>query len=156
MAADALPPRRRVLVVGDVMTDVICAPDGPIEIGSDRRATIRSRPGGSGANQAVWLAAFGVAARLASRIGSADFDRMAPRKPNDYLYISAVLHKTYLVLDEHGTEAAAATAVVMAAGAAMMNQPPPVDVRVDHPFLFMIQHVPSGACVFIGRVTDPR
>ena len=76
MAADALPPRRRVLVVGDVMTDVICAPDGPIEIGSDRRATIRSRPGGSGANQAVWLAAFGVAARLASRIGSADFDRL--------------------------------------------------------------------------------
>jgi len=102
------------------------------------------------------LKALGMKTAFDDPKGSADFDRMAPRKPNDYLYISAVLHKTYLVLDEHGTEAAAATAVVMAAGAAMMKQPPPVDVRVDHPFLFMIQHVPSGACVFIGRVTDPR
>lgn len=88
--------------------------------------------------------------------GSANFDRMAPRKPNDYLYISAVLHKTFLALDEKGTEAAAATAVVMMAGSALIKQPPPVEVRVDHPFVFMIQHVPSGACVFIGRVTDPR
>lgn len=87
---------------------------------------------------------------------SANFDRMAPRKPDDYLYISAVLHKTFLALDEKGTEAAAATAVVMAAGSMMAPKPKPVEVRVDHPFLFAIQHVPSGACLFIGRVTDPR
>ncbi len=42
------------------MTDIICTPEGPMEVGSDRRATIRSRPGSSGANQAVWLAAFGL------------------------------------------------------------------------------------------------
>lgn len=102
------------------------------------------------------LQALGMKTAFDEPKGSANFDRMAPRKPNDYLYLSAVLHKTFLALDEKGTEAAAATAVVMMAGSAMMKQPPPVEVRVDHPFLFMIQHVPSGACVFIGRVTDPR
>jgi serpin B len=89
--------------------------------------------------------------------GSADFDRMAPRKPDDYLCISEVIHKTWLSLDENGTEAAAATAVVMMAGSAMTpDPPPPIEVRVDHPFLFAIQHVPSGACLFLGRLTDPR
>jgi serpin B len=88
--------------------------------------------------------------------GSANFDRIAPRKPNDYLYISAIFHKTWLALDEKGTEAAAATAVAIAAGAAMRKAPPPPEVKVDHPFIFAIQHVESGACLFLGRVTDPR
>ena len=63
---------KRVLVVGDVMTDVIVAPEGPIVRGSDRRATIRSRPGGSGANQAVWLGSMGVPVLFAARVGAAD------------------------------------------------------------------------------------
>jgi serpin B len=89
--------------------------------------------------------------------GSADFDRMAPRKPDDYLYISEVFHKTFLALDEKGTEAAAATAVaMMRATAVLMEKPAPVVVRVDHPFLFAIQHRRSGACLFWGRITDPR
>ncbi len=62
----------RVLVVGDVMTDVIVVPEGPIVKGSDRRATIRSRPGGSGANQAVWLGAMGAEVVFAARVGAAD------------------------------------------------------------------------------------
>ena len=64
-----------VLVVGDVMTDIIVAPEGPIVFGSDRRAKIRSHPGGSGANQAVWLAAQGAKVRFAARIGAADHER---------------------------------------------------------------------------------
>lgn len=88
--------------------------------------------------------------------GSANFDRMAPRKPDDYLKISAVLHKTFVNLDEDGTEAAAATAVVMAAGARFEEPKEPRIVHVDRPFLFAIQHRPSGACLFLGRVTDPR
>jgi sugar/nucleoside kinase (ribokinase family) len=64
----------RVLVVGDVMVDVIVRPEGPIAIGADRRATIRSKPGGSAANQAAWLVHFGVAARLVGRVGAADKD----------------------------------------------------------------------------------
>lgn len=87
--------------------------------------------------------------------GSANFDRMAPRKPDDYLFISEVFHKTFLDLDEKGTEAAAATAVAMMRATSLPPRNPP-EVRVDHPFFFAIQHRPSGACLFLGRVTDPR
>lgn len=62
----------RVLVVGDVMTDIIVRPEGPIVPGSDRRAEIRNRPGGSGANQAVWLGAAGADVMFAARVGVAD------------------------------------------------------------------------------------
>lgn len=89
--------------------------------------------------------------------GSANFDKIAPRQPNDYLYISNIFHKTFIAVDEKGTEAAAATAVVMMARSALMSPPPPpVEVKVDRPFVYAIQHVPSGACLFLGRVTDPR
>jgi serine protease inhibitor len=89
--------------------------------------------------------------------GSANFDRMAPRRPDEYLFISEVFHKTFLALDEKGTEAAAATAAMMSrAAAAVRPQPKPIEVHVDHPFLFAIQHRPSGACLFLGRMTDPR
>lgn len=62
----------RILVVGDVMTDIIAVPEGPIVKGSDRRARVRSRPGGSGANQAVWLGAMGADVRFAARVGADD------------------------------------------------------------------------------------
>lgn len=88
--------------------------------------------------------------------GSANFDRIASRRPDDYLCISEVFHKTFLNLDEKGTEAAAATAVAMVVGSAVREKPKPVEVRVDHPFLFAIQHRASGACLFLGRVNDPR
>ena len=99
----------------------------------------------------------GMASAFDQPKGSANFERMAPRHADEYLYISEVFHKTFLTLDEKGTEAAAATAVVMAMATAMREQPkPPIEVRVDRPFLFAIQHRPSGTCLFIGRITDPR
>lgn len=70
-------PAGRVLVVGDVMTDIIVRPEGPLVLGSDRRATIRSHPGGSGANQAAWMAAFGLDVRFAARVGAAQLDACA-------------------------------------------------------------------------------
>jgi serpin B len=89
-------------------------------------------------------------------LGSADFDRMTPRKPADYLYLSEVFHKTFLSLDEEGTEAAAATAAVAGLAAMRVQPQVPVEVRVDRPFFYAIQHVTSGACLFIGHVVDPR
>lgn len=100
------------------------------------------------------LKGFGMPSAFDSPTGSADFSGIAPRKPGDYLYISQVLHKCFVEVNEEGTEAAAATAVVMLAGAAMPSAPPP-EIHVDHPFLFAIQHRPTGACLFLGRVTDP-
>jgi serine protease inhibitor len=88
--------------------------------------------------------------------GSANFDKIAPRKPNDYLYISNIFHKTFIAVDEKGTEAAAATAVVMMRATAAIQRPPPVEVKIDRPFVYAIQYVPSGVCLFLGRVTDPR
>jgi serpin B len=88
--------------------------------------------------------------------GSANFDRMAPRRPNDYLAISEVFHKTFIAVDEQGTEAAAATAIVAVYAASILNAPKPLEVKIDRPFIYGIQHVPSGTCLFIGRVTDPR
>jgi serpin B len=89
--------------------------------------------------------------------GSANFDKIAPRTPDDYLYISQIFHKTFIAVDEKGTEAAAATAVAMLAGSALRSPPPPpIEVKVDRPFVYAIQHVPSGVCLFLGRVTDPR
>jgi serpin B len=87
---------------------------------------------------------------------SADFDGIAPRRPDDYLYISNVFHKTFFALDEKGIEAAAATAVVMMRMGSLPAQEDPIEVRADRPFIFSVQHVPTGACLFLGRLSDPR
>ncbi len=62
----------RVIVIGDVMTDVIVIPEGPLVRGSDRRAQITQRPGGSGANQAVWLGSMGTPVSFVARVGARD------------------------------------------------------------------------------------
>ncbi|RUT29294.1 ribokinase [Arsenicitalea aurantiaca] len=62
----------RVLVIGDVMTDIIVMAEGALVRGSDRRAAITSRPGGSGANQAVWLARMDAPVDFAARVGASD------------------------------------------------------------------------------------
>jgi serpin B len=102
------------------------------------------------------LQALGMKTAFDQPPGSANFDRMAARKPNDYLSISEVFHKTFIAVDERGTEAAAATAVVTVYAASILGAPKPLEVKIDRPFFYAIQHVPSGACLFIGRVTDPR
>jgi len=68
------------------------------------------------------------------------------------LSISDILHKTWVSVDEAGTEAAAATAVVFR----LVSFPgPPVVVTVDRPFLFVIRDIPTGAILFVGRVVNP-
>jgi serpin B len=103
------------------------------------------------------LKALGMKTAFDDPQGSANFDKMSPRRPDKYLAISNVFHKTFIAVDEKGTEAAAATAVVMMELSARRETPKePILVKVDRPFLYAIQHVPSGACLFIGRVTNPR
>jgi len=103
------------------------------------------------------LEALGMKTAFDDPQGSANFDRMSPKRPDKYLAISNVFHKTFIAVDEKGTEAAAATAVVMMEATARFEKPKePIYVKVDRPFVYAIQHVPSGACLFIGRLTDPR
>jgi serpin B len=68
------------------------------------------------------------------------------------LFISDVLHKAFVSVDEEGTEAAAATAVIMSLTAIM---DPPIEVSVDRPFIFLIRDLQTGAVLFIGRVMNP-
>jgi ribokinase len=60
---------RRIVVVGDVMTDVVAALSGPVARGSDTAARVVRRGGGAGANVAVWLARAGAAVTLLGRVG---------------------------------------------------------------------------------------
>ena len=79
----------------------------------------------------------------------ADFSGMTG---NYELFIAEVVHKAFVSVDEAGTEAAAATAVMMQ----LTGMPQrPIEVTVDHPFIFLIRDVKTGSILFIGRVVDP-
>ncbi len=79
----------------------------------------------------------------------ADFSGMDGKK---WLYISAVLQKAFLELDEKGSTAAAASAVVMRLKAMPLQTP---EFRADHPFLFLIRDKTTGSILFMGRVVKP-
>ena len=78
-----------------------------------------------------------------------DFTRMSQTKGKE-LYISAVVHKAFVDVNEEGTEAAAATAV--AQHASMSEQ---ILFCADHPFLFFIRHKATDSILFMGRLADP-
>ncbi|AUX40244.1 hypothetical protein SOCE26_016430 [Sorangium cellulosum] len=67
------------------------------------------------------------------------------------LYISGVIHKAFVSVNEAGTEAAAATAV----GAGVTSAPEPAAIRFDRPFLFFIRDIATSAVLFAGRVANP-
>jgi serpin B len=71
------------------------------------------------------------------------------------LFISAVIHKAFVDVNEEGTEAAAATGVAVAVTSAPVRQEPIV-FRADHPFVFLIREQRSGSILFLGRLLDPK
>jgi serpin B len=82
---------------------------------------------------------------------AADFSGMNGKRD---LFISAVIHKAYVDVNEEGTEAAAATAVTI--GLASVGPARIPVFRADHPFLFLIRDNHSGSILFIGRVMNPN
>ncbi|XP_078544123.1 serpin B10-like isoform X2 [Lissotriton helveticus] len=80
--------------------------------------------------------------------GKADFSGMSNK---NNLYVSKVLHKAYVEVNEKGTEAAAATGVVME----VMSMPSSATFVADHPFIFFIQHNKTKSMLFCGRFCSP-
>jgi len=95
--------------------------------------------------------------RLAQRLGTlgmsdafdADLADFSGITNPSVLSIGDVFHKSFVQVNEEGTEAAAATGVTMGVTSA------PPSFIADHPFIFLIRHNKSGAILFLGRVMDP-
>ena len=87
--------------------------------------------------------------------GAADFSGLIEGAGPGDLAISKVLQKTFLDIDEKGTEAAAATAIMMERTAIFIPDEEPVEFRADHPFLIALRHKPTGTVMFMGRVEAP-
>ena len=79
---------------------------------------------------------------------AADFTRI---NRGGSLFISNVKHKTFVEVNEEGTEAAAATSVEISLDSSI----PPPAMRIDRPFVFLIRERTSGAILFMGKIVDP-
>ncbi len=81
----------------------------------------------------------------------ADFSGISPEP----LHIGFVIQKTFVAVNEEGTEAAAATAIGVRAMAAF-REPPPFHFVVDRPFFIAIRERQTGLILFLGAISDPR
>ena len=81
----------------------------------------------------------------------ADFSRMASLEFGN-LYIEKVVHKTFVEVNEEGTEAAAATSVEVGVKSV---PPPPISFSVDRPFFFAIRDNETKTVLFMGIVVEP-
>ena len=101
----------------------------------------------------------GLGMPLAFTRSKANFSGINTYEPpaQESLFLSAVLHKAFVEVDEEGTEAAAATATLVRPSAAFLpSMPPRIPIfRADHPFLFAIRDRKTGTILFLGRVADP-
>ncbi len=80
----------------------------------------------------------------------ADFSGIDGKKD---LYISDVLHKAFVAMDEAGTEAAAATTVIV--GVTSMPAEPPITFKADRPIIFLIRDISTGTILFLGNMMNP-
>jgi len=86
---------------------------------------------------------------MTDAFGNADFTGISD---GGRLAISEVVHKTFIDVNESGTEAAGATAVIIETTS--VNPNPPA-FRADHPFLFGLRDAHTGGLLFLGRMVDP-
>jgi serpin B len=82
---------------------------------------------------------------------SANADFTAMYEPGG-LFISKVKHKTYVKVDEEGTEAAAVTSVEIIETASGIDE---IIMMINHPFIFIIRDSNSNSILFIGKILDP-
>ncbi|MCH7520435.1 MAG: serpin family protein [Candidatus Marinimicrobia bacterium] len=84
--------------------------------------------------------------------GQADFSRLG--QLGGYTWIDKVIHKTFVEVNEEGTEAAAATLVEIHTKSAGGGGVPRL-FRIDRPFIFVIRERTSGAMLFMGKIVEP-
>ena len=82
----------------------------------------------------------------------ADFSGIAKDSPGP---VSKVIHKTFVDVNEKGTEAAAATALTMLGASLGPRQEPP-EFRADHPFLYLLIDSQTRTILFMGRLMNPK
>ncbi|KAH7673536.1 Serpin family protein [Dioscorea alata] len=82
-----------------------------------------------------------------------DLSEMVDLPTGQNLYVTSVIHKSFIEVNEGGTEAAAASAVIMCGSAPVFL--PPLDFVADHPFLFLIREDMTGVVLFVGHVINP-
>jgi serpin B len=82
--------------------------------------------------------------QIAFDAGKADFSNIGDVQ----IWIDSVIHKTFIQVDEEGTEAAAVTAVILKKGLTP-------SIVFDRPFLFVIHERETGAVLFLGKVVNP-
>jgi serine protease inhibitor len=70
-------------------------------------------------------------------------------------YIGQATHRTFVEVNEEGTEAAAVTDIAMMSRSAMAEPPPPIRFTADRPFAAAIRDDRTGALLFVGQVADP-
>jgi len=86
----------------------------------------------------------------------ADFGKVFANAPFGIM-ISLVIHKTFVEVNEEGTEAAAVTAISMLESSAVSRKPsPPFEMIVDRPFFFVIADGQTNSLLFMGAITEPK
>ena len=89
--------------------------------------------------------------KKAFEAGVADFSKIA----NEDLYISSAVHKSYIDVNENGTEAAAVTSITIST-TSIGNEPPKIYFNVNKPFVFAITEKGTNAILFIGELNNPE
>ena len=87
----------------------------------------------------------------------ADFKKMYDTTLcKENLYIDKVVQKSFIKVNEEGTEAAAVTMVTMGiTTTSVNNRPRKIVMRIDHPFIFVIKERQSNSILFMGKITNP-
>jgi len=85
--------------------------------------------------------------------GKADFSKIGSSSDGN-IYISNILHKTYIAVTEKGTKAGAVTSVFLEAEMGNPTQTEIINVYLDRPFLYMIIECDSNTPLFIGAVNS--
>ena len=104
----------------------------------------------TGYSMAPTLAAMGMPSAFGS---TSNFDGMREGESNAEIFISQVIHKAFVKVDELGTEAAAATGVGADGGSINPNFTP--YLNADRPFIYLIKDNRTSSILFIGRMMNP-